>query len=240
MDNLWETEQKMLEAGIQKMNLSLPKDAPERLVRFVDLLWKENQRMNLTGYQTKEEIIRELILDALSALPFLKGNKIIDVGTGGGIPGIPIGIACPHLSVTLIESHRKKIQFLQRAIQELSLPGVSLQHGRSEELARQENLREQFHTVTAKALAPLAVALELTIPFVRVGGRGLYYKGKGYSEDLLKAREALRVLSCVVEEVVEVSIPFGDRKTHLVVIQKETATPPYFPRKVGLPQRKPL
>lgn len=230
----------MLEAGIWKMNLSLPKDALKYLVHFVDLLWKENQRMNLTGYQTKEEIIRELILDALSALPFLKGNKIIDVGTGGGIPGIPIWIACPHLSVTLLESHRKKIQFLQRVIRELSLLGVSPQHGRSEELAQQENLREKFDTATAKALAPLAVALELTIPFIRVGGRGLYYKGKGYSEDLLKARKALQILSCVVEEVVEVPIPFRDRKTYLVVVRKEAATLPHFPRKVGLPQRKPL
>ena len=230
----------VLEEGIRQLGVSAAEESVEKLETFVKILWEWNQRFNLTGHREKMEIVAELVLDSLSAHPFVEGGILIDIGTGAGIPGIPLKIASPALALTLVESQQKKSRFLQEAVRHLRLSGVSIQNGRAEDLAHRPPLREQFDTVTAKALAPLAVTLELTIPFLKSGGRGIYYKGRRYEEEIHRAQRALDILACTVEDVREVRVPFTERSTYLILVRKKKATPPLFPRKAGLPQKKPL
>ncbi|MCL6532771.1 MAG: 16S rRNA (guanine(527)-N(7))-methyltransferase RsmG, partial [Armatimonadetes bacterium] len=203
VDNLWTKERMVLEEGIRQLGVSAAEKSVEKLEIFVKILLEWNQRFNLTGHREKMEIVAELILDSLSAHPFVEGGTLIDIGTGAGIPGIPLKIASPALALTLVESQQKKSRFLQEAVRHLRLSGVSIQNGRAEDLAHRPPLREQFDTVTAKALAPLAVTLELTIPFLKSGGRGIYYKGRRYEEEIHRAQRALDILTCTVEDVRE-------------------------------------
>lgn len=240
VDNLWKRERILLEEGIQKLGISMGQENVEKMENFVALLFEWNRRLNLTSCEEKTTIVTELILDSLSALNYVEGTTLIDVGTGGGIPGIPLKIALPDLTLTLVESQKKKVSFLEEAVHKLSLSEVHIQNERAESAAHHEFLREQFDTVTAKALASLTIALELTVPFLKTGGLGIYYKGRRYCEEVEKAQKALDLLSCVIENIKEVPIPFTERKTYLILVRKRKSTPLSFPRKAGLPQKKPL
>lgn len=240
VDNLWKRERILLEEGIQKLDISMGPEHVETLEKFVALLLEWNRRLNLTGCDEKATIITELVLDSLSARNYVEGATLIDVGTGGGIPGIPLKIALPDLTLTLVESQKKKASFLEEAVHKLGLSQVHIQNERAESAAHHEFLREQFDTVTAKALASLATALELSVPFLKIGGLGIYYKGRRYREEVEKAQRALDLLSCVIEDIKEVPIPFTERKTYLILVRKKESTPLSFPRKAGLPQKKPL
>ncbi|NSW77117.1 MAG: 16S rRNA (guanine(527)-N(7))-methyltransferase RsmG [Candidatus Atribacteria bacterium] len=240
MDNLWKRERTLLEEGIQKLGISMGRENVEKMENFVALLFEWNRRLNLTGCEEKTTIVTELILDSLSALNYVEGATLIDVGTGGGIPGIPLKIALPDLTLTLVESQKKKVSFLEEAVHKLSLSKVHIQNERAESAAHHAFLREQFDTVTAKALASLAITLELTAPFLKTGGLGIYYKGRRYREEVKEAQRALDLLFCVIEDIKEVPIPFTERKTYLILVRKRKSTPLSFPRKAGLPQKKPL
>ncbi|MEN3186876.1 MAG: 16S rRNA (guanine(527)-N(7))-methyltransferase RsmG [Atribacterota bacterium] len=240
MDNLWKEERAFLKEGIQKLGISMGKEDVEKLENYITLLFEWNRVLNLTGCEEKTTIITELVLDSLSGLRFVEGSTLIDVGTGGGIPGIPLKIARPDLTLALLESQKKKVSFLNEAVAKLNLLQVHIQNDRAENVAFHPLWREQFDTATAKALAPLAIALELTVPFLKIGGLGIYYKGKRYQEEIQKAQRALGILSCVIENIREVSIPFRERKTYLILVRKRGPTPSSFPRKAGFPQKKPL
>lgn len=240
VDNLWMRERIVIENGIHQLGLSVSRENVEKLQIFLSLLEEWNRHGNLTGYRGREEMVTELILDSLGACPHIEGKRLIDVGTGAGIPGIPLKIVVPTLELSLVESQGKKVRFLEEAIRMLRLFGVLVHHGRAEEFAHQPLLREQFDTVTAKALAPFPVVLELTTPFLKVGGLGIYYKGRRYREEIRQAYKALELLRCTVEEVKEITVPFLERKTYLVLVRKNEATPLSFPRKAGIPQKRPL
>jgi len=240
VDNLWKKGRALLEEGLTIMGLLVPSSAIEQLLQFTHLLLEWNRRFNLTGYNQEEEVISYLLLDALSALPSIEGTQLADIGTGAGIPGIPLKIVAPPLHLLLVEAHKKKCLFLQEVVGKLSLPGVTIVNERAEKVGHEPRFREQFSTVVAKALAPLAVSLELTTPLLQEEGRAIYYKGKQYQKEIQEAQSALKKLSCTVEEVRSILLPFTDRTTHLVLVRKHRKIPPTFPRRAGLPQKKPL
>ncbi len=243
MDNLGKRRE-ILERGLEELGISLEKNKLEQMLEYGEMLYFWNQRFNLTGFKTPEEILIDAILDSLTvfATP-LFGESIeqsVDVGSGGGIPAIPVKIFYPQLHLTLVESNAKKNRFLEEVVRGLSLDHIRVIRERGEELAHEDAFRESFDLSTARALGSLATDLELTIPFLKVGGLALYYKGKEVKGEIERGKKALSILRAEVEKIWEVKVPFRERKNFLVVVRKKESTPSSFPRRVGLPQKRPL
>jgi 16S rRNA (guanine527-N7)-methyltransferase len=180
----------------------------------------------------------ELIEDSLVLLEHLgEANKVVDVGSGGGLPGLPLKIARPGLSLTLVEADQAKAAFLVKACAILGLEGVEVLARRAEDVGQDPLFRESFDVAVARALAPMPVLAELCLPLVRVGGRLLAQKTEG--EDLATASRAIEILGGTLNRVV--SAPSSSRRQGtVVIIDKGHATPPAYPRRPGLPSRKPL
>ncbi|MEN3203471.1 MAG: 16S rRNA (guanine(527)-N(7))-methyltransferase RsmG [Atribacterota bacterium] len=235
---------KLLRDGETALCVHFTNDQEEKILAFVRLLHEANERLNLTGFKTEEAILTEGVLDSLTASTFShileKTANLIDVGTGGGIPGIPLKIVYPTMQLALLEATAKKCRFLEEAVRTLELEDVSILCGRAETLAHDPALRERFALATARALGELREILELTIPFVRPQGFALYYKGQNAQKEVKEAQNALSILKSTVVALQSVSVPFLPRKTTLILVGKEAPTPPQYPRRPGIPKKRPL
>lgn len=214
---------------------------PHDLDRFqmhLDRLYEANQQFNLTAVRDADEAWVRHIFDSLTLLPLLAsldaGARVADVGSGGGAPGLPLAIAMPELSFTLIESTGKKAEFLKETASALRLENVRVVKERAEVVGADRDHRETYGAVTARALGPLRVALELTTPLLKVGGLGLFIKGAKADEEIAGAKTALRELRTAVIEVVQT--PTG----RIVVVEKRQPAPRKYPRRPGEPKRAPL
>jgi 16S rRNA (guanine527-N7)-methyltransferase len=172
----------------------------------------------------------------MAASSGISAPRLIDVGSGAGFPGLVLKIVRPALQVTLLDATGKKVRFLSEVITATNLTGVRAVHGRAEELARNPDYREQFNLATARAVANLPVLLELTTPFLDVGGSALLPKGLKLAEELTQGMRAARLLGCRI--ISSDVLPAGE--TRLVVVEKVTLTPPKFPRPTGIPNQAPL
>jgi len=200
------------------------------------LLLEWNEKMNLTAITDPVEVARKHFADSLAALPYLQpGTKVIDVGTGAGFPGVPLLILRPELQLTLADSLQKRLTFLETLLRELGLR-AQLVHGRAEDLGQNRLYREQFDAALSRAVAGLPVLLELTTPFVKVGGAAIAYKGDA-AEELEKAKSAAFLLHVQLRQV-ELASDLGKRC--LIFADKKAPTPKAYPRKAGTPNRKPL
>ena len=210
--------------------------ALERFEIYHRLLGEWNERMNLTAITDPQEVAQKHFADSLAALPYLKpGMRAIDVGTGAGFPGVPLLIMEPKLDMTLADSLQKRLTFLEALLKALGLT-ATLVHGRAEDLGQNKLYREQFDAATSRAVANLPVLLELTTPFVKVGGSAIAYKGDA-AEELENARSAAFLLHVKLRSV-ELSSSLGKRC--LVFADKIAPTPKAYPRKAGTPNKKPL
>ena len=210
--------------------------ALDRFETYHRLLAEWNERMNLTAITDPLEVAEKHFADSLAALPYLKpGMRIIDVGTGAGFPGVPLLIMMPELKLTLADSLQKRLTFLDALLQKLGL-AAALVHGRAEDLGQNRLYREQYDAATSRAVANLPVLLELTTPFVKVGGSAIAYKGDGAKE--LKSAKTAAFLLHVQLRSVELDSPLGKRC--LIFADKTAPTPKPYPRKAGTPNRKPL
>ncbi len=208
------------------------------LARYVELLQRDGDLLGLTSLRETEDILRELVLDPLRGLEFFEqGAAVIDVGSGGGCPGIALAVARPDLRVDLLEVKQRKAGFLERTVADLGLSGQVLVE-RCEVLGQDRAYRERYQHATAKALAGLPVLAELTLPFVKVGGTLVAYKGPGVGAELEAAGNALRVLGGTVETLRPYEL--GDKRYQLCVVRKIRATPKEYPRRAGTPGRSPL
>ncbi|NLC57484.1 MAG: 16S rRNA (guanine(527)-N(7))-methyltransferase RsmG [Armatimonadetes bacterium] len=233
----------LLQEGAAALGIPLAPEELARYARYEQELSDWNQRMNLTATTDPREIAVKHILDSLTcfcAVSVDAGTRVLDVGTGAGFPGLVIKIHAPDAPVVLLDSTRKKLQFLEHLTGVLGLSGVETLHARAEEAGRDRRYRERFTLVVARAVAALRVLLELCLPFVRVGGAFLAMKGPRGDEEVGPARHALSVLGGEVERVVPLSLPFGAGERRLIVVRKRRPTPPAYPRQVGTPTRKPL
>ncbi|MDO4543228.1 MAG: 16S rRNA (guanine(527)-N(7))-methyltransferase RsmG [Clostridia bacterium] len=207
-----------------------------RFELYYEMLIDWNQRMNLTSITDRDEVYKKHFFDSLAALPLLKdGSDVIDVGTGAGFPGVPLLILNPTLKMTLVDSQVKRLRFLDCLLQELGLEAELVQ-SRAEELARNNLYRESYDYVLSRALAALPALLELTVPFARVGGISICYKGL-YAKEVTAAKNAASVLNCEME-VKPLKSDYGARC--LVLAHKRKRTPQAFPRRSGIPARMPL
>ena len=212
--------------------------------RYAAVLAEWNERVNLTAIVEPGEIATKHFLDSLTGVAARRwraGERLVDVGSGAGFPGMALAIALPRLHVTLVESVGKKARFLEAAAAELGLAGVRVVNARAEELAHDPAHRSQYEVATLRALPGLATNLELLLPFLRLGGDALAYKGR-VDRELAAARRAAEALGGEIGEIVPTSgLGVGDLLPGrwLVVVRKARPTPPRYPRKTVEMRRRP-
>ena len=215
---------------------NITEEACDKFVAYYELLIDWNARMNLTAITEPDEVVRKHFIDSLAAMPYLAdGTKAADVGTGAGFPSIPLLIMRPDLRLTLVDSLQKRVTFLNEVCKTLGLRAECV-HARAEDFGRDPNRRASFDAVLSRAVASLPTLLELTVPLLRVGGKAYCYKGD-VGEELKSAKSALHLLHCSAE-VVPVEADYGART--LVICTKNAPTPAAYPRKAGMPSKKPL
>ena len=232
-----------LAARLTACGIPFDPELPEKLLRYHALLMDWNTRMDLTAVTDEAEMMDRHYVDSLMALRFgliPRRGRIIDVGTGAGFPGMPLALACPDVQVTLMDAQQKRLTFLQAVIDELQVRNVTLVHSRAEDGARLPLHREQYDLAVARAVAPLAVLAEYLLPYVRVGGSALCWKGPALQEEMQQGRRAAHLLGGKVEEPISCEFP-GRAWQHLLLpIQKKEKTARQYPRKAGTPGKSPL
>ncbi|ETD99387.1 16S rRNA (guanine(527)-N(7))-methyltransferase RsmG [Streptococcus pseudopneumoniae] len=228
---------------LAEQNLPLSDQQKKQFERYFELLVEWNEKINLTAITDKEEVYLKHFYDSIA--PILQGLipnetiKLLDIGAGAGFPSLPMKILYPQLDVTIIDSLNKRINFLQLLAQELDLDGVHFYHGRAEDLAQDKNFRAQYDFVTARAVARMQVLSELTIPYLKVGGKLLALKASNAPEELLEAKNALNLLFSKVEDNLNYALPNGNPR-YITVVEKKKETPNKYPRKAGMPNKRPL
>ena len=208
-------------------------------------LLEERARAGLTSLRDRESIYRRHFGESLSLLAALEdagvfASPAIDIGTGAGFPGLPMKIVRPQLQLTLLEATGKKAAFLERLVAELGLSGVNVINGRAEELAHDPAQREHYALALARAVAPLRTLVELALPFVRLGGVLAAPKGSGAEREVREAKAALEACGGRVESLRPLAVPGPGPAPMLVLVRKEVRTPRRFPRRAGMPTKRPL
>lgn len=210
------------------------------LCDYAEFLAEENEKYNLTAISSPEEVAVKHFLDSLLPLRFgllPDGAKLIDVGSGAGLPGIPLKVARPDLDVTVLDATEKKVAFMRSAAGKAGV-SVSAVCARAEKAALKPPLREGFDAAVSRGVAALNVLCELCLPFVRVGGVFVAYKGRGADEELAAAKNAIAVLGGEVERVERATL--GDAERALILIRKAKPTHPVYPRAFAKIKKKPL
>jgi len=226
--------------------LQLTPEQLERFQTYYQELIDWNQRLNLTRITDYEEGQVKHFLDSLTVVLALKppvdgeGLRLIDVGTGAGMPGIPLKILLPGISLVLLDATAKKAAFLRHIRQKLGLDDVEIIVGRAEDVAREALYREKFGLVLSRAVASLSTLVELTLPFCAIDGRFIAQKKGGVDSEINRAARAIGLLGGELREVRKITIEEFTDERWLVVIDKVSVTPPQYPRRPGIPAKKPL
>ena len=231
--------------GAARLGLNLDGEQVERFRSYYDELISWNEKVNLTAVMGWEAVQERHFLDSLAAGPalpatVLEGSEgLLDVGSGAGFPGVPLKIGYPRIDVTLLEATAKKTAFLRHVVERLGLEGVEVVTGRAEEEAHRREMRERFGAVVSRAVARLDVLAELCLPFCAVGGVMIAQKGHKVEAELYEARNAIDTMGGRADDRgMLVTPPVGVGK--LVIIQKQRETPPNYPRRAGIPSKRPL
>ena len=234
----------LIRVGAAAMGIALPDDAPDKLVIYHEMLVETNRVMNLTRVtDDPAEAIDRNYLDSLAPLAapqLMDGVKTLcDVGTGAGFPGVPLSIARPDIHVVLMDSLGKRVKFLQGVIDRLNLNAEAI-HIRAEDAAKLPDYRDRFDLAVARAVAALPTLCELTLPFVKAGGRFIAYKGPSLDEELAQSGAILKRMKAECLETLPVAFPGRDWDHRLCVVRNNAPTPASFPRKAGEAGRNPI
>lgn len=224
-----------------KIEIELSLDEIEKLYKFMYLLLEWNEKINLTAITEPEVIILKHFVDSITIRKYIKSeNKVLDMGTGAGFPGIPLKIISSDTYFTLVDSLNKRIIFLNEVCDKLKLDKIENIHSRAEELAKNKKYREQYDVVTSRAVARLASLVEYMLPFVKVGGRCICMKGSNVDEELIEAKKAINVLGGEIEKVDKFLLPNSDIERNIVIIKKIKNTSCKYPRKPGTATKQPI
>ncbi len=226
----------------KKMGIELKDEEVSDFYKYMNLLIKWNENVNLTAITEPNDIIVKHFIDSLTIQKYItKKSAIIDIGTGAGFPGVPIGIINSDCNVTLMDSLNKRIKFLNEVITTIKIDmNVKAIHARAEELAKNIQYREKYDIATSRAVASLNVLLEYMLPFVKVGGYAICMKGSNVDDEVMCCKKALSVLGGSIEKIDSFTLPGTDFARNIVVVKKVRKTSSKYPRKAGMPTKEPI
>lgn len=226
---------------MEELEIKLSTEQAEMFFKYMNLLLEWNEKINLTAITDEEEVIIKHFVDSITISKYIPtGTSLIDVGTGAGFPGIPLGIIRNDLEIVLLDSLQKRINFLEVVIRELGLENIKTVHARAEEFGKNNKYREKFDVATSRAVANLSTLSEYLLPLVKVGGVVICMKGCAIEEELNNSKKAINVLGGKVTRVFEFNLPKTDIKRNIVLIDKVSKTPAKYPRKPGTPSKEPI
>ena len=235
----------LLTDGVQELGLTLTKQQVERFETYYEMLTEWSERISLTAIRDLEGVQKRHFLESASIIPVLadqgltlRDRSLIDVGSGTGVPGIPLKILEPSLRLTLVEAKRRKAQFLEAVLPVLGLSDVTVVTQRAEQAARDPDHRDQYDFAIAKALAPMRTLAELMLPFVTMGGVAIAPKGSDAEKEVKEAHVAIETLKGSVRAVVP--LPLSEPAQQLILVDKDLPTPLRYPRRPGVPAKRPL
>ena len=226
---------------LEKIEITLTDEQLEAFEKYYDMLIEKNKVMNLTAITEFDEVVEKHFLDSLFLSHSIDINaeiSIIDVGTGAGFPGIPLKIAFPNLKITLLDSLNKRVGFLNEVIEALDLKGIKAVHGRAEDFARDKEYRAAYDMCVSRAVANLSTLSEYCLPFVKMGGCFVSYKSGECEAEVADAKSAIYLLGGKLKKIDQFS--YSDNSRSFVIIDKVMNTSNKYPRKAGLPSKKPL
>lgn len=232
----------ILKSNAADYGIEISSDLEGKLEKYAELLKDWNEKINLTAILDDEGIAVKHFLDCLlvsKVADFKKGDRVIDVGTGAGFPGLVIAAAYPDVEVTLLDSTGKKLKAVENMAQEMGVKNAEVIHMRAEEAGKKPEFREKYDFATARAVAELRVLLEYTLPFVKVGGTFLSLKGASAVDEIDGAKNSLKTLSGKIEGINEFTLPGGDKRA-IINVKKISHIPPKFPRVSAQIAKKPL
>lgn len=228
---------------LNALGLALSSEQISRFIIYYEMLVEWNTYMNLTAITAYEDVMKKHFIDSISlikAYDVTKPMTVIDIGTGAGFPGLALKIAFPNLKMTLLDSLNKRIKFLDAVIEKLELNDIEAIHGRAEDFARPNMLREKFDLCVSRAVANLSILSEYCIPYVKKGGYFISYKSERITEELESGEKAIFLLGGKLEKQIDFTLPDSDIYRNFVVIKKVDKTSSKFPRKAGLASKEPL
>ena len=232
---------KYFEELLNKINIKLNDKQYEKFFIYMQEIIEWNKNINLTAITEEKDIIQKHFVDSLTILKYTNNNdKIIDVGTGAGFPGIPLKISNETLNITLLDSLNKRILFLNNIIEKIELKNIKTIHSRVEDSATDMQYREQYDIATSRAVAQLNVLLEYLLPLVKIGGKCICMKGGNIEEELNASKNALNILGGRISKIDTFELPNSDIKRNIIIVEKIKNTPKNYPRKAGIPSKKPL
>lgn len=225
----------------EKININLSVEQLEKFYKYMNLLIEWNNKMNLTAIVEPEEIILKHFIDSLTIFKYIENkNKLVDVGTGAGFPGIPLSIVLPEIQITLVDSLNKRLIFLQEVIKELGLENIEIVHSRAEDFGQNKTYREKFDIATSRAVARLSTLSEYLIPLTKINGKCIFMKASDIEQEILDAKKAINVLGGTLESIDKFCLPESDIGRTVIIINKEKVTPNKYPRKAGIPSKEPI
>lgn len=222
---------------ISKYNIK-SNNITKQLYTYMECILESNNNINLTSITNPNEFIVKHFIDSLIISEYIDGNKILDIGTGAGFPGIPLAINNPDKNFVLLDSVNKKLNVIRGTLPKISINNVDVIHSRAEDLARDNEYREQFDCVVSRAVANLTTLVEYMLPFVKVGGMIICLKGPNYEQELIDASKAIDILGGKVEKTLSFNIE--DNERNIIFIKKYKTTPEKFPRGQGKPLKEPI
>lgn len=237
----FERFEKSLKEKVEKLGIELNDYQVKQFYNYMKLLIEWNKKINLTAIIDPEDIILKHFIDSLTIAKYInEKDKIADIGTGAGFPGIPIKILKPENEMLLVDSLNKRIKFLEMVIQEDKLKNIKILHGRAEEIGHNKAYRGNFDVVTSRAVAKLNILLEYMLPLLKLGGKCICLKGPNIEEELEEARNAIKILGGQIDKIEQMELPYSDNRRNIIIIKAVKQSPNKYPRKPGTPTTSPL
>ncbi len=232
---------KKIQEQANLINIKLENEDIIKFYKYMNMLLEWNENINLTAIIEPNEIISKHFIDCLTINKYINDNDlIVDVGTGAGFPGIPLKIINENIKVTLLDSLNKRINFLNEVIKENDLKNITTTHERVEDFGINEQNREKYDIATSRAVANLSTLVEYLLPLVKVGGRCICMKGNNIKEEVEMAKNAIEKLGGKIIKIEEIKLPKTDIQRNIIIIEKVKKTPNIYPRKAGIPAKKPI